>query len=262
MVLPPPGTNYTLAVVNGSGGGSFTANTVVPISANLLNRVANPWSYGVQDALLSFLLLDPTAPAATHLVIYDRANSHTAGLFKRFNLALTAAPVINSNVVTTLTPGGQNLYVTSLLPAGATITITSIGNALNPIAWLEPSTYRLVIEDPADPTDSRMLHVLQGADAGVAADAATLIQSTSGTAMDGAIIGNTAVLFIVNATQLFAGTSYTVSAGVIQHYLTGCAPGATYAVTAATTASGLTVNIVPSASGIQADSAGVLTLSF
>jgi len=43
----------------------FVTNVLEGGSASLLNRVASPWSYGVQDALLTFLILDPTAPAAT-----------------------------------------------------------------------------------------------------------------------------------------------------------------------------------------------------
>jgi hypothetical protein len=197
-----------------------------------------------------------------HFVVYDRATSRTPGLFKRFNLAVTAAPTLNGNVVTTTTPGGQHLYVSVLLPSGATFSSTAIGNALNPMAWLEPSTHRIVIEDPAAPADTRFLHVLQGADHGVAPDAATLIRSASGTPMDGAIIGDTAVLFVVNATAAFGGTTYTVPSGITQHLVTGCAPGAYYSVTAAAKPGGLVVAIVPSDTGYQADSAGVLSLNF
>jgi hypothetical protein len=195
-------------------------------------------------------------------VVYDRATSKSAGLFKRFNLALTAAPSLNGNVITTTTPGGQNLYVSVLLPAGATLTSTPIGNALNPMAGLEPSTHRIAIEDPSDPTDTRFLHVLQGADAGVAPDTALVFKSLSGTAMDGAIIGNTAVLFEANGTAAFLGTTYTVPSTVNQHYLTGCVPGAFYAVTAGSTASGSLINVVPASTGLQADSAGVLSFNF
>ncbi|PWU09485.1 MAG: hypothetical protein C5B50_27290 [Verrucomicrobia bacterium] len=42
----------------------FLVNGVEGGSAALLNRVANPWSYGVDQALLYFMLLDPGAPPA------------------------------------------------------------------------------------------------------------------------------------------------------------------------------------------------------
>jgi len=197
-----------------------------------------------------------------HVVIYDRATSKTAGLFKRFNLALTTAPSIAGNVITSTTPGGQRLSITSLLPLGATVSSVPIGNALNPIAWLEPSTYRIVLEDPSDPADTRFLTVLQGADAGVAADTATLFHSISGTPMDGAVCANVAVVFIKDATQPFAGSTYLVPASVNDHFVTGCVPGAFYRVTTILGNGGLSVSVAPSGSGLQADQAGVLALSF
>ncbi len=193
-----------------------------------------------------------------HIVVYDRATSKTAGLFKRFNLALTAPPSLNGNVVTTTTPGGQHLYLTSLLPASPSIKSMAIGNALNPMAQLEPSTHRITIEDQTNPSDIRFLEVLQGADANAAADGATLFHTSSGTSMDGAIIGHSAVLFVVDATTPFGSTSYTVPLSVHDHYVTGCIPGAFYVVTSVTNGSGSLITITPSAGGSQADSAGVL----
>ncbi|HXR08385.1 MAG TPA: putative Ig domain-containing protein [Candidatus Acidoferrum sp.] len=195
-----------------------------------------------------------------HIVVYDRAISHTAGLFKQFNLSFPTLPTINGNLVTTTTPGGQHLYLTSLLPAGATLTPISINGALTTVADLEPCQYRMVIQDTNNPTNERFLHVLQGADAGVQADDATLIQSTAGTPMEGAVVGKAVVLFMVDATTPFNGTTYTVPASVNQHFITGCAPNGFYNVTGANTANGLAVSVAPSASGAQADAAGVLAM--
>jgi hypothetical protein len=193
-----------------------------------------------------------------HIVVYDRATSHTAGLFKQFNLSFPTLPTVNGNVTTTTTPGGQNLYVTSVLPAGATFTSIPIAGTLTTVADLEPCQYRLVIQDPANPTDERFLHVMQGTDAGVQPDSATLVQSTAGTRMDGVVVGNTVVLFIVDATTPFQGTTYTVPTNVNQHFITGCVPSGFYQVTSANTPNGWMVTITPSASGAQADAAGVL----
>ena len=135
---------------------------------------------------------------------------------------------MNGNVITTTTPGGQNLYVTSVLPAGATFTPIPIAGTLTTVADLEPCQYRLVIQNPANPTDERFLHVMQGTDAGVQPDSATLVQSTAGTPMDGVVVGNTVVLFIVDATTPFNGTTYTVPANVNQHFITGCVPNGFY----------------------------------
>jgi len=193
-----------------------------------------------------------------HIVVYDRATSHTAGLFKQFNLTFPTLPTLNGNVITTTTPGGQNLYVTSVLPAGATMTAMSIDGTLTTVADLEPCHYRLVIQDPSNPIDERFLNVLQATDAGVQADRATVVHSTSGTPMDGVVVGNTVELFVVDATVPFNGTTYTVPANVNQHFITGCVPNAFYKVTSANTPNGLAVSVAPSASGSQADAAGVL----
>jgi hypothetical protein len=195
-----------------------------------------------------------------HIFVYDRAISQKPGLSKEFNLTFPTSPSINGNLITTTTPGGQNLYITSLLPVGATFTPMSIAGTLTTFADLEPCQYRLVIQNTNNPTDERFLHVFQGADAGVQPDGATLVQSTAGTPMDGVVVGNNAVFFIVDATTPFNGTTYTVPTNIKQHFITGCAPNGFYNVTSANTPSGLVVTIAPSASGTQADGAGVLAL--
>jgi hypothetical protein len=111
------------------------------------------------------------------------------------------------------------------------------------MAELEPSAYRVTIEDPTDPAASRFLHVLQGADAGVSPTTATLLHSASDTTMDGTVIGQTAMLFAEDATVAFVGTSCTVPAGVNQQYVTGCVPGAFYSVTVTTNSRGSVVAV-------------------
>ncbi len=207
----------------------------------------------IQHASRSILWLKPD-----HIVVYDRATSHTAGLFKQFNLTFPTLPTVNGHLITTTTPGGQKLYVTSVLPASATITPISIAGTLTTFADLEPCQYRIIIQDANKPTNERFLNVLQGAEGGVQPDGVTLVQSTAGTPMDGVVVGNTAVLFITDATTPFNGTTYTVPANVDQHFITGCAPNGFYSVTSAATANGLMVSVAPAASGLQADAAGVL----
>jgi hypothetical protein len=210
----------------------------------------------ILQASRSILWLKPD-----HIVVYDRAASQSAGLFKQFNLSFPALPAMNGNVITTSTPGGQKLYITSLLPAGATFTPISIAGALTTVADLEPCQYRMVIQDTNDPVDERFLHVFQGADSGVQPDGAILIRSTAGTPMDGVVFGNSVVLFIVDTAMQFNGTTYTVPANVSRHFITGCVPDGFYKVTSANTANGLAVAIAPSVSGSQADAAGVLAMS-
>ncbi len=225
-------------------------------TTNLFNR-ANFWTpanaaLDILHASRSIVWLKPD-----HIVVYDRATSQTAGLFKRFNLALIGQPSLNGNVITSNTPNGQHLYVSNLLPAGATVTATPIGNALNPKAQLEPSNFRIVIENPANFTDIRFLHVLQGADANVAADPTALVQSSAGTAFDGALVLDTVVLFKRDIATTFAGVTYAVPATTAHDYVTGLAPGGGYAVTA--TSNGATAQITIASGGtLTADSAGVL----
>ena len=195
-----------------------------------------------------------------HIVVYDRATSHTAGLFKQFNLSLPTLPTQNGNVITTTTPGGQHLYVTSVLPAAATFTPISIVGALTTVADLEPCQYRMVVQNPSNPTDERFLHVLQGTDANIQPDSTTMVQSTSGTPMDGVVLANNVVLFMVDATKSFSGTTYNVPTNVNRHFITGCVPKGFYNVTSASAANVLVVTISPSTSGSQADAAGVLAM--
>ncbi len=211
----------------------------------------------IKEASRSILWLKPD-----HIVIYDRATSHTAGLFKEFNLTFPNLPTANSNVITTTTPGGQHLFITSLLPADGVLSVNSIDGLLTTYADLEPCHYRMAIQDPSSPTNSRFLHVLQGTDANATPDDATLVQSTGGTPMDGAIFGENAVMFATDSQAAFTGVTYTVPANVTQHFVTGCVPGAFYNVVTGISGAGLTVTITPAAAGFQADSAGVLPLSF
>jgi hypothetical protein len=259
------GSQWPLALSAGDPATYASVQTAYTYAFGDATRLYNRPSYwtpanaalDILHASRSIIWLKPD-----HIVVYDRATSHTAGLFKQFNLAFPTAPALNGNLIQTTTPGGQNLYVTSLLPASSTFTSVPIAGALTFVADLEPCQFRMVIQAPSNPTDERFLHVLQGADAGVQPDNATLVQTTAGTPMDGAVVGNTAVLFVVDATAPFSGATCTVPANVNQHFITGCAPNAFYNVSSSNVANGLVVTIAPAAAGLQADAAGVLPVSF
>ena len=70
---------------------------------------------------------------------------------------------------------GQQLFISSLLPANGTGSINPLSNVVTTVAEGEPCHYRLTIENTNNPADIRFLHVLQGADAGMTADAANLL---------------------------------------------------------------------------------------
>jgi hypothetical protein len=98
------------------------------------------------------------------------------------------------------------------------------------------------------------LHVLQGADASVAANPATLVQSASGTAFDGVLVNNVVVLFPRDATQPVATFSFVDPAGARTHVIAGLQPSAGYTVVR----SGNQVTV--QAGGTQqTDSGGVLS---
>ena len=192
-----------------------------------------------------------------YIVVYDRATSAGAGLFKRFNLSLVTSPAINGKVATETTPNGQHLFVQTLLPLNPTEGAIYAAGNLNPIAQLEPTRYVFTVEDATRPTDVRFLHVLQGADPSAPMTPATYLQSTAGTAFDGAIFSNVAVYFPQSATASFAGTTLPAPAGVHTMLVTGLTPGATYA---AGIAAGMAT--VTAGTGWTADSAGVLSVTF
>jgi hypothetical protein len=208
----------------------------------------------VLHASRSILWLKPD-----HIVVYDRATSHTAGLFKRSNLGLIGRPVINGTSAGTTTPGGQHLYINALLPAGATLTDTTVGSySINPVAQLEPTTDRLVIEDPTLPTDTRFLTVLQGADAAAAQDPSALVTSSAGTAFDGALILDTVVMFKHDVNAPFTSVTYSVPTTTAHHYVTNLAPGGGYQVSIQPSGNSLVVTVTPGGA-TAADGAGVLT---
>jgi hypothetical protein len=195
-----------------------------------------------------------------HIVVYDRAESQTAGRFKRFWLNLPAQAVVAGNQSSMTTPTGlQQLFVTTLLPAGAAISsppepIEPSGTPANQ----ETMLYRLLVEPPGGPASVRFLHVLQGADAGVGADAITLVESTGGTPFVGAVVRNTVTLFPVDLGPPFTGMTYSVPDGVTVHRITGLTPGGLYDLTVGDPAGGQVQLTVSPGTTIRADDGGVL----
>lgn len=228
-------------------------------ATNLYNSYNRPEVRSIEHASRSILWLKPDI-----VVVYDRAKS-TAGLWKRFYLNLPSVPTIAGQVATATASEGATpkakLFVSSLLPLGATVASTDISSG-QPSPG-EDMKARLVVEAPGAPAEARFLHVVQGADPAVAsADATQLIASTAGTTYDGAVVGSRAILFKREAQTAFASLSYEVPGGVTQHYVTGLAKFAPYAVTFGTAANGnTTVAIVPDAAGaLCSDGGGVLVL--
>jgi len=193
-----------------------------------------------------------------HIVVYDRATSLHPGLFKQFNLNMVATPTNRQGVWSETTANGQQLFVRTLLPTNATTTYLPTSSSLPTVAWLEPSVGRMVVEDKSNPTNARFLHVIQGADAGAQADAATSISNASGSPFQGAIVHGTAVLFPVNVlSNNFTQVTYLAPPGVTNHYLAGLIPHMAYSVSTVTSGAQLQITISPG-SGLRADGAGIV----
>ncbi|SPF55937.1 hypothetical protein SBA4_760015 [Candidatus Sulfopaludibacter sp. SbA4] len=86
--------------------------------------------------------------------------------------------------------------------------------------------------------------------------AATYLQSSSGTAFDGAAFGSTAVYFPVSGSGAFAGTTLSVPAVVHTVLVTGLAANGSYSVSVQAG-----VITIATGSGATADGAGVLRVT-
>ncbi len=197
-----------------------------------------------------------------YTVIYDRATSASAGLFKRFNINLINSPNIQGNVATETLASGQKLFIQTLLPANPTITFANTAGGLNPIAAMEPTRFTMTVEDIAKPIDTRFLHVLQGANSGAAMVPAIHLSSAAGTKFDGAAFGNAAVFFPHNGNGAFVTTTFAVPIGVHNIVVTGLAANAGYSVAVSQGVNNVLIVITPNGATTTADSAGILVHSF
>ncbi len=231
-------------------------------SADLTALFNAPAYYEPQDALQdirqatrNIIWIKPD-----HIVVYDRDTSMHAGLFKRFNLNFITTPTVNGHTLTEATPGGQQLFVQTLLPVNATFNYTPVTN-ITTISQEEPTTGRIIIEDPNHPADERFLHVLQGADSNAVQDAVAYVASTGGNAFEGAIVRGVAVLFPVDAlSNNFGSVTYSVPAGITNHYVAGLTPGGAYSASLSLSGESQRVTVTPGG-GLYADVAGLLSFT-
>ncbi len=193
-----------------------------------------------------------------YIVVYDRATSQNPSLFKRFNLSLVTNPAISGKVATETMADGQRLFIQTLLPINASASAVYGAGNLNPIAQLEPTQYIYTVQDPTLPLDTRFLHVLQGANAGVAMATATYVQSSNGTAFDGAVFGNSALYFPQSASTVFTGATFAAPAGVHQMLIAGLKPNTGYGVVI----QNQSVTVSATGATNTTDAAGLLFLSF
>jgi hypothetical protein len=248
------------ATVSSSGPGYVYASSDL---TKMYNRPSD--AVDVTQATRSVLWLNNLG-GSDYVVVYDRAATKHSGLFKKFNLSLVNAPVTQvSNGVTVATDtlnDGQQLFIQTLLPRNASATYFNGAAQLAPIAELEPTQFIYQVQDPANPATTRFLHVLQGADAGAAMAAAAYLQTSAGTAFDGAQFGSTEVWFPVSTATAFVGATFPAPAGVHSAMVTGLAPNTSYGFSVQSAGNGSTIVLSVGGSGAVTDAAGVLTVTF
>lgn len=224
---------------------------------NLYNR-PDAWNdqQSIMDVTQATRSIVWLSGSSDYIVVYDRATTSQAGLFKKFNLSLVTQPNIQANTASEILPDMQQLFVQTLLPMDPSLSFFNGAATLNPIADLEPTRFIYQVQDSSDPADTRFLHVLQGADPGAVMAKATYVQSVAGQSFDGAAFLTYAVYFPVDAVS-FTGTTLNVPAGVHTVMVTGLAPETGYQVSAA----GSTLTISPKGSTMS-DAGGVLVVNF
>lgn len=159
------------------------------------------------------------------IVVYDRAATRAENPVSRFWLNFPAEGVVDGTVTRMTTERGQMLTVETLLPVGAQITVSPlVDEASSAPAANESMRYRLRVEAAAP--EARFLHVLQGSDAGASPAAVDLIESVDGAAFQGAVVGDVAVLFPVDADAEVE--SLTFSAAAATYLIAGLTPNAGY----------------------------------
>jgi hypothetical protein len=163
------------------------------------------------------------------IVTYDRATTREEGYFKRYWLQFATEPEIEGSRATLTTATGQQLFITSLLPEAATMESSPAELPEGEWAEYEPMSYRLMIEAPGDPADTRFLTVLQGADEGADAMGAQAIESTGGSDYAGTLVGTTAVLFPVTLGEDVQSLTYSAPHATL-HYVTGLTPEGGYSI--------------------------------
>jgi hypothetical protein len=181
----------------------------------------------VRHASRSIFWLKPDA-----VVVYDRAQTNTANRFKRWWLQSASPASVAGNSAAIITAGGQRLQLNSLLPVGASLMAVNVNEAHieDTVARNEPMNVRVRIDAPGNPANVRFMQVLQAADAGVAIGTPTLIQSTDA-AWQGAQLGSTVVLFASELGRSVSNLSYSFTAPVATHLISGLSPNTAYCVT-------------------------------
>ncbi|HEY5331475.1 MAG TPA: hypothetical protein VIJ79_16460 [Acidobacteriaceae bacterium] len=208
------------------------------------------------------------------LIYYDRGISRSPGMFKRDSFNFTAMPVVTgqvAKVVDSVTK--QETFLTSLLPLPQDFAavVCAYGSSVGDCAGSDVSAggdesaflYQVSYKSP--PLAAEFLSVMEGADPGRPETPASLVEA-NGTPMDGAVVGNSIVLFTKTpwlAIRSFTTTSYSVPASVLSHYISGLQPDTMYGVEIQAAGDKINVSVTKrcSADCLATDSAGLLAFT-
>ncbi|HZL27445.1 MAG TPA: hypothetical protein VFC39_13050 [Acidobacteriaceae bacterium] len=208
------------------------------------------------------------------LIYYDRGISRSAGMFKRDSFNFTAMPVVTgqvAKVVDSVTK--QETFLTSLLPLPQDFAamVCAYGSSVGDCAGSDVSAggdesaflYQVSYKSP--PLAADFLSVMEGADPGRPETPASLVEA-NGTPMDGAVVGNSIVLFTKTpwlAIRSFTTTSYSVPVSVLNHYVSGLQPDTVYGVEIQAAGDKINVSVTKrcSADCLATDNAGLLAFT-
>lgn len=245
-----------------SMGGPFLYEAFDQTDAFNENNPSHHPTSGVLFAGRSVLWLKPDI-----IVFYDRGVSKTPG-FKRDSFNFTAEPVVEGNVARVVDRvTGQQTFLTTLEPTQFGTTVCGYGSHVGDCDGgdvskpPDESAFLYQMEAKGDPVSAQFLSVMQGADPHAQRTPVSRIAAT-GSALDGAEIGNSAVLFVrasLREPGAFSSASYQAPAGVVNHYIGGLEPNGAYTVQAA----GTTISVSKGCHGtcVKADGAGLLNFT-
>lgn len=222
----------------------------------------------VTHASRSLVWLKPQDPGKSdYVIIYDRANTKQAGLFKRFTLTLYPKPpqpnpplpcpypCLAGKTLTSVTQTGQQkFFMQNLLPSSSLVSVVDLpgekhgssdwapgyeaimsfeGNYPPVITWPKIFQVDSVANGPA-PAEVQFLDVVQASDNnGTPQTPAFVVKSSAGTAFEGVQLGGMVVLFRKNiAAPLPDAAAFTLTYTSPQaaqgHLLTSLEPDTIY----------------------------------
>ena len=248
-------------LISYSNGGDFTY--ISGDATNLYNADYKYTAQAVREARRSVFWLKPDA-----VVVYDRARTETEGKFKRFWLNFTAEPVVQGARSSLTTPGGQVVALDTLLPVVAQPQVDAgepdyaEGGGYDQTATGEPAHWRIRVDAPGNPADAVFLNVLQARDNASALLQPQLVADDQVTNFQGAVVGDSLVLFAKDIRSKATQVAYHAPLTVSKHFLAGLDPQQTYSVAGIQDNGQWAVTVTAAAGGgFVPDNGGVLAFT-